>query len=314
IAHGGDGGGSLRTPASCCGLVGLKPSRGRTPVGPDVGEAVFGLAVDSVLTRTVRDAAGALDTIRGAAQGDRFVAPPPKRPYVNEPATDPGRLRIALAVDGWFGRPVDPECAATARAAAEALADLGHVVTETCFRIDLERFVEAMEVPFAALQANTLDDLSAGLGRTPGAENLEALTLAFAESGRRLDYRDLHRSAATFNEVSRTAAAFFDDIDILLTPTLATPPVPLGRFDTTAATTPREWIARACEFLPYGMLFNVTGQPAIALPLGHTGDGLPIGVQAGARFGDEATLLRLAAQLERRLPWRHRTPKVHASR
>jgi amidase len=315
LAHGGDGGGSLRTPASCCGLVGLKPSRGRTPVGPDTGEAVAGLAVDSVLTRSVRDIAAVLDAIHGAGAGDRFIAPPPARPYRTELTETPPPLRVAIAPSGWFGLPVDGECVEAVAQVGRQLRELGHQVEEACFTVELDEFVAAFEVPFAAMLAATIDELAAALRITPGPDNLEALTLTFAEVGRRLTYTDFHRGAGVFNTITRRVVSFFDDYDLLLTPTLAQLAVSLGTFDTTdAGHTARGWITKVCHFLPSGMLVNVTGQPAISLPLCQSSNGLPIGVQVIARYADEATLIAVAAQLEEAMPWSHRVPQVHATR
>ncbi|WP_214416186.1 amidase [Sphaerisporangium fuscum] len=233
LAHGSDGAGSIRIPAACCGLVGLKPSRGRVPCGPDQGEAMLGMACEFALTRTVRDAAHLLDAVQGPGVGDKYTAPPPRGRYADEPGADPGRLRVALTTEAWSGAVVDGEVAAAAVEAGRALERMGHLVTE---------------------------------------------------------------------------------YDLLVTPTLGRLPAPHGtlRYDDPAHTL-TSWLESIFDYGPFTMVFNISGQPAISLPLGTGDGGLPIGVQIVASYGREDLLFRIAAQLERALPWKDRTPRFSVS-
>ncbi|MFN6546389.1 amidase [Mycolicibacterium nivoides] len=313
IAHATDGGGSIRIPASANGLVGLKPSRGRVPVGPDASEPLSGLGAEFGLTRSVRDCAALLDAVSGPAPGDKYIIRDPVRPYREEVGRNPGRLRIALHAESWSGGPVDEEISGAVNAVGTVLEGLGHQVSPGSPVFDWERFVDANLPVWSVSLAEGIDALAAAFGTTPSPANLEATTLACAEYGRRVTATQLGGALAVFNQVSRAAGAFFTGYDLLLTPTLSQPPQPLGELDADdASLTPGEWMHKllgVCSFTP---LFNVTGGPAISLPLGWMRSGLPIGVQLAAPMCDEGTLIAVASQLETAMPWADRVPGVNA--
>lgn len=316
IAHANDGGGSIRIPAACCGLVGLKPTRGRIPVGPDFGEPLHGLGVELVVSRTVRDTAAALDAVEGPGIGDRYVIPRPRRPYLAEIARKPKRLRIAFsaAVDS-HSNAADPACVLTVEAVAERCRELGHRVVEGAPAYDADAFHRGNLIFWASFCTAAIAGTAQMLGRTPAPDNLEASLWANYQYGLTLKALDLELADALMNQTSRAVAPFFERYDVLLTPTTGMPPLPLGVLN---ADDPRldaqGWYDLVFRYMPYTALYNMTGQPAISLPLGRSPDGLPIGVQAVARYGDEATLLALAAQLEEAMPWRGRIPPIHVSR
>jgi len=309
LAHATDGAGSIRIPAAWCGLVGLKTTRGRTPQGPDADERLSGLGVEFALTRTVRDAAALLDAVNGPGLGDKYFAPPPERPYAQEVGTPPGRLRIAMTTQAWSGVSVDQEYVDTVSTICHQLASLGHEVEEASPQLDWEAFVDANLPIWTASIADSALGLAEARGVDLGPEVLEAVTLASVEYGRRVTAVDLLRALRLCNTITRSVSAFFSTYDVLVTPTVATPPPPLGALNQNdPGLDPRGWLNKLFSLIPFTPLFNVTGQPAISLPLGQSREGLPISVQLVARYGDEATLLRLAAQLEQALPWAHRRP------
>ncbi|TAK53240.1 MAG: amidase [Gammaproteobacteria bacterium] len=316
VAHANDGGGSIRIPASCCGLVGLKPTRGRVPVGPDFGDALHGLGIELVVSRTVRDTAAALDAVEGPGCGDRYVIPRPRRPYLAEIARKPKRLRIALssAVDS-HSDPADPACVRVLELAAARCRELGHRVVEAAPVYDADVFHRANLIYWCSFCTAAVAGTAQMLGRQPSPDNLEASLWANYQHGLTLKALDLELADVLMNQVCRTVAPFFERYDVLLTPVLGVPPLKLGVLN---ANDPRldaqGWYDHLFRFMPYTALYNMTGQPAISLPLGQSPDGLPIGVQAVARYGGEATLLALAAQLEEAMPWRGRIPPIHVSR
>ena len=295
IAQGSDGGGSVRIPASCCGLFGLKPSRGRVSNAPFVPG--IGLGTTGPLARSVGDAAAYLDVVAGYEWGDPFPAPPPERPFADEVGADPGRLRIAFTTGSPIGTEVDPACAEAARGAAELLASLGHEVTEAAPNWDGNRLMEDfLPVWQTAPSLYSISDPAelTDLNRWFYARAAETSSPDYAGAIGRLQLR------------ARSVVAHWADHDLLLTPTLAMPPAPIGW--ETEPDDPREQFDRAARFTPFTAVFNVTGQPAVSLPLHWTDDGLPIGVQlVGPPLG-EALLLRIAAQLEAARPWRDRRP------
>jgi amidase len=309
-AHGGDGAGSIRIPASCCGLVGLKPTRGRITRAPS-GDSGASLSVEHVLTRSVRDTAAILDATSGPGPGDPFVIPPPARPFLAEVGTDPGRLRI-----GWTARPpidvpVHPECAATVRSTAELLASLGHVVEEAAPAFDGEVLLEPMGRVWAAGNAASVRSVARLIGREPERDELELTTWELNELGRGLDAVDLLEAFDDLAAASRAIAPFFERYDAWLTPTLAQPPLPLGVLNQSYGGG-LAWWRFDLTFNPWNPVANVAGLPSISLPLALSAAGLPIGSLLTGRFGDEASLLRLAGQLEIARPWADRRPPVFA--
>ncbi len=306
-AHASDGGGSIRIPAACCGVVGLKPTRGRNPLGPDYGDVAGGLLCEHVHTRSVRDSAAILDVTAGPTCGDPYWPAPPERPYRDEVARDPGRLRIALGTAPFTGRPAHPECIAAARGTGLLCEELGHGVEEAAPQVDGTRLLKAFAVRWTGLLCWAIEDWSRRLGRAPEQGQLEPATWRMYKNGQRQSSGDYLLAVQDLQEISRGVAGFFDDYDVWLTPTLAEPLVPLGYFDYTPPTRDRH-LERLGEYTGFTLMANVTGQPAVSLPLHWTQDGLPIGVQLVGRYGDEATLVRLASQLEQARPWSHRRP------
>jgi amidase len=310
VAHANDGAGSIRIPASHCGVVGLKPTRGRVPVGPDTGMALHDLGTSHVICRTVRDSALVLDLIEGGEAGDRFCIPRPARRYVDEIRCEAGRLRIAFHADGGAFAVVDPACTAAMRGAAALCESLGHCVEQAQPQYDEALFHEAnYRFWISSLTAGVL--LRSTGGRPATEANLESSVWASVQAGRRLTAFDLEEADSMMNRVSRAAAAFFSRYDILVTPVTSSPPMKLGTLGgNEAGIGARQWYDRVMALCPFTALFNMTGQPAISLPLSQTAQNVPIGVQLVGRFGEEATLLRLAAQLEKAQPWAARHPKI----
>jgi amidase len=307
-AHASDGGGSIRIPASCCGLFGLKTSRGRTSLGPDIGDVMGGLVVEHAVTISVRDSAAILDATCGPAPGDPYWAPPPARPYVEEVRTPPGRLRIGFSTKNATGTHVSEDSVRAVADAAKLLGELGHEVQEHDIFVPGDLFLNAFSLLWTAGAASALDGLQMLTGKTATKDNVEPASLALAEAGRQhaasaylIAWNMLHRIA---REVARQRA----DLDVWVTPTLAEPPLPLGSFDDPE--NPLAALFRAAEFAPFTPLQNMTGEPAANLPLYWNDAGLPVGVQLVARQADEATLFRLAAQLEEARPWSKRIPAL----
>ncbi len=314
IAHANDGGGSIRIPASCNGLVGLKPSRDRIPSGPDYGDLLCGLACEFALTRSVRDAAALLDAVAGPDPGAPGHPVPPARPYREQIGTPPSRLRIAWTTTPASGAKIDPECEKAVHETVRLLVSLGHTLIEDRPRYDWDAFLENVNVIWGAFGVASIDFASAMTGRKPGPDNLEAVTLASYEDGKRYSAIDLLNAMTHCNLVSRQVGPFFEKVDVLVTPTIARQPAPLGELNQNReGMRAMEWTRQIFSYVPFTPLFNVTGQPAISLPLHWSADGLPVGVQIAGRFGDEATLLRLAAQLEQARPWAAKRPPIHAA-
>jgi amidase/6-aminohexanoate-cyclic-dimer hydrolase len=311
MAHASDGGGSIRIPASCCGLFGLKPTRARNPMGPDVGEGWGGASVSHAITRTVRDSAALLDATSGPDVGDPYWAPPPARPFLEEIGRDPGHLRIAITTRPWNGEPVDPDCALAAVAAARLCERLGHHVEEATPDIDARTLGEATLIIVSANVRAALETRAAALGRELTAGDVERLTWARAVDGHTARAADYVRSIGVVHRTGRVVARFFTRYDVLLSPTMCRPPFPLGVLDLN--TEDVEGYTRAIlGSIGFTSLFNSAGCPAMSVPLGWSRDGLPIGVQFAAPFGDEATLFRLGAQLESAEPWAERRPPAAA--
>jgi len=300
VAHASDGGGSIRVPASCCGLVGLKPSRGRVSPAPWVSGSL-GLGTSGPIARSVRDVAALLDVMTGNEPGDAYVAPAPERPFLEEAEREPGQLRIAVTVEPPTSVPVDPVCAAALRSGAELLAELGHDVVERTppWQSDemIAHFIRVWQVGPAT---SSVDDLSL----------LEPINRMLAEAARATPSPQHAISIARLQQTARRVVAFWGDVDVVATPTLALPPVPVGWTWEGTDGDPHRAFASQTLFTPFTPLVNVTGQPAVSVPLYWSDEGLPIGVQLIGRPFDEATLVRLAAQLEAARPWGHRRPPV----
>ncbi len=314
LAHANDGGGSIRIPASCNGLVGLKPTRDRVPAGPDSADPLCGLAIEFAVTRSVRDAGALLDAVAGADVGAPGLLPAPERSFSLEVGAPPGRLRIAWSAQAPGSIAVHSDCQAAVHESVALLEELGHELVEDAPTYDWDRFLEEVHVIWAAYNASAIDGVAEVMGRSPSPENLEAVTWELYEDGKRYSAMELFRSLDHQNEVSRAVGAFFEGYDVLVTPTLARPPVPHGEIDQNRpGLSARGWTEQVFEWCPFTPLFNSTGQPAISLPLHWAADGLPVGVQFAGRFGAEATLLRLASQLEEARPWSSKRPAIHAA-
>jgi amidase/6-aminohexanoate-cyclic-dimer hydrolase len=309
-AHATDGGGSIRVPASCCGLFGMKPTRARVPSGPKLGEGWSGMSVQHALSRSVRDSAALLDAASGPALGDPYLAPPPPaRGFLAEVGADPGRLRLALQTGAFNGAEVDPDCVAAARDAAELCRSLGHEVEEAELAVDREVLSNATGVIITANLRATLLERGEQLSRSWTGEDVEALTFLMAEGAKGREAADYARAIRAIHAVGREVSAFLGRYDALLTPTMATPPVPLGRLSLSRSDLPG-LLGDLSRTVGFTQLFNASGHPAMSVPLYWNAAGLPIGVQFAGRFGDEATLFRLAAQLESARPWFLRRPKL----
>lgn len=298
VAHGSDGGGSIRIPASCCGVFGIKPSRGRISVGPRLGHAWEGFSTGGPLGRTVADAAALLDVMSGYETGDPYWAAPPERPFADEVGRAPGRLRIAQTDVAPNGAPVDPLVVAALDDAATLLGSLGHEVEEAAPDwVDHDMVAAFIKIVQTAPALFPVPE-----------EDMEPINRALLRAALELSSADYVRAVTTLHAFARKVVAFWDDYDLLLTPTLALPPVPIGwLFEDDD---PWMQLTRSGFFIPFTPPFNITGQPAASLPLHWSNDGLPIGVQLVARPADEATIIRVAAQVEEARPWADRRPPV----
>ena len=311
MAHGNDGGGSIRIPASCCGIFGLKPTRARNPFGPDFGDIFSGLAIDHAVTLSVRDSAALLDATAGPDVGDPYWAPPPARPFVQEVGADPGKLRIAFTVTAPTNVKVHGDCISAVQDAASLCADLGHEVVETAPQVNGELVTQSFMTLWSAGCAWTIDGLRLATRQTPSRDKFEPLTWALYEMGCNQSASSYLFSLTSLQRVARDIARFFLKYDVVLTPTLGEPPVTLGSFDSPPED-PLRGLRRAETFVPFTPICNATGQPAMSVPLYWNAQGLPVGVHFIGRFGDEAALFRLAAQLESARPWASRRPAVSA--
>jgi Asp-tRNA(Asn)/Glu-tRNA(Gln) amidotransferase A subunit family amidase len=310
VANASDGGGSIRIPASCCGLFGLKPTRGRNPMGPDVGEGGSGMSTTHVVSLSVRDSAAMLDATAGPDLGAPYWAEPPARPWLEEVGASPGRLRIAWQTRAFNGAETHPDCLAAAAAAARLCEELGHDVEVAELAVDAEQIGEATLTLIGANVRAAAEDRAAELGRALAPEDLEPITYGMAmraEGASASQYARSVRSVRLLHAAGRRVARFLERYDVLLTPTMATPPLELGRLSLSRTDLDgyRDDIGLTVGFTS---LFNAAGNPAMSVPLAWNGVGLPIGTQFVGRFGDEATLFRLAAQLEEARPWRDRRP------
>lgn len=309
MAHATDGGGSIRIPASCCGVFGLKPTRGRVPFGPTQLEGWNGLSIGHAVSLSVRDSAALLDATSGPETGSPYWAPPPARPFLKEVGADPGKLRVAMIIEPPLGTPLDPECRTAVVAAAKLCESLGHRVEHAKLPLDFP----AVAASFLAVQrvsfARGIEDRGRVLGRAITEKDLEPVTWAYYQLGLGVSAIDYSRAIATCQLTGLAVAKFQQTYDLILSPTLGKRPVPLGVLSLSRSE-PAEVLRENAEFSPFTRLYNVTGQPAVSVPLHWSVDGLPVGVMFAARFGDEATLFRLAAQLENARPWANRRPEI----
>ena len=303
VAHATDGGGSIRIPASCCGLVGLKPSRGRTP-----GHGWGGMSTGLVVSRTVRDTAAVLDAVHGPSRGDHFHAPYQATTFVEDMKDDPAPLRIAIDLNAFTGESVDPECRLAVERAAATLETLGHHVEEARIPLDHAEWGPAVGAIVAANVAATVGQRARELSIDPGTDHLERNTLAVLAFGQSLTAEQYVAAVGRIVRLSSEVGAFLDDHDLILSPTLVSPPVPVGWLDPNGD--PGVYAERFRRYWGFTNLYNATGQPAISLPLHQTADGLPVGVQLAARYGDEVTLLRIARKIELATPWPRLAPPL----
>jgi Asp-tRNA(Asn)/Glu-tRNA(Gln) amidotransferase A subunit family amidase len=305
-AHASDGFGSIRVPASCCGLVGMKPTRGRNSFAPALGERIGGTVAEHTVSLTVRDHAAILDATGAPADGDPYFAPPPARPFLEEVTADPGKLRIAVTYGGATGAATDADHARVLDQTVAVLEGLGHGVEEADPPISHDESQDIFRTLMAANAAEIIRSHPTK-GRLPEDGEVERVVAATAEKGMAVYGHDVFMAQARMHAQGRRMAAFHRGYDVLLTPGLGHLPPKLGWIDMMLGDADEYW-DRVAAFSPFTVWFNQTGQPAISLPVGQTADGFPVSVQAVARFADEATLFRLSAQLEAAMPWRERRP------
>ena len=308
MAHASDGFGSIRAPASCCGIVGLKPTRSRNTMSPYAGEGLAGLSTEHAVTLSVRDCAALLDATAGPGPGDPYAAPAPARPFLAEVGADPGPLRIAFTSVTPNGAPVEAGCLRALQEVVQLCADLGHRVEAADPKVDGAAVVPTF---LTLASANTVVNLASHptRGRPARRGEVETVTFATGELGEKVTGAEYVRATQTAHRLGRQMAAFHQAHDVLLTPALATLPPRLGWIDMMMEDVHEYW-RRVFHFSPFTVWFNITGQPAMVLPLSRTADGFPLSVQLVARYGDEATIFRLAAQLEKARPWFDRRPPV----
>ena len=310
MGHANDWGGSIRIPAACCGLFGLKPTRARLSLGPRFGDLLSGLVQEHVVTRSVRDSARLLDATAGMMAGDPYDAPAAERPYSEEVGLPAGRLRIGVWTRPPTGSRVHPDCTEAVSAAVALCEELGHELEEVTMPLqEPELMMGAFATLYAAGVATLVADWAAFTGRVADKESFEPLTWSLAELGRLRTAADYLEALLRLQREARHVATLFDTWDLVLGPTLAEPPAPLGTFAATADN-PYAGFMRAGMYTPFTPLANITGQPSMSVPLFRNEAGLPIGVMFTGRFGAEGTLLRFAAELEEARPWADKAPSV----
>jgi Asp-tRNA(Asn)/Glu-tRNA(Gln) amidotransferase A subunit family amidase len=309
LAHAGDGGGSIRVPAACCGLLGLKPTRARVPLGPAIGEGWSGLVTQLGVTMTVRDCATLLDAIAGYELGDPYVAPATRETFLSAIAKQPSKLRIAVSTDLGTGISIHPSCIAAIMEAAKLFESLGHYVEEARPHYEAEVMTKALHTIISANSAMIFGLHAEALSRDIQREEIEPNTWLVLEESKRYSAKDYARAIFDMHAQSRFIASFFQDYDILLTPTTAQPPLALGSIKENYAHV-TQFYAALSAFAPFTSLWNQTGQPAISIPLHWTADRLPIGIQLISAFGNEALLLQLAHVVEKLKPWRKNLPPL----
>lgn len=311
MAHANDGGGSIRIPASCCGLFGLKPTRGRNPLGPDYGDAGGGVAVEHAVTRTVRDSARLLDATAGPDLGDPYFAPAQTRSYAKEVNTDPGKLRIAFSTASLNGASTNTDCIKATLDAAKLCESLGHEVVEADIPVDQQLVRGSFSYIWAAFCGWAIEYWERVLEREVTEADLEPGTWAYYQKSKAITASRYLLAVTDAQLLSRQVASFFQNYDLLLTPTLNEPPCDLGIMDPRPDD-PLAGMRRSADFAGFTAIANITGQPAMSVPLHWNAEGLPIGLQFIGRYGDESTLFRLAGQLEQERRWADRIPQVNA--
>ena len=305
IAHANDGGGSIRVPASCNGLVGLKPTRDRTPIGPGASDPLFAHAIEFVVSRSVRDSAALLDCVAGPDLGAAHIIAPPPVSFAAAAATPPGALKIAVLQGSMLGTPIHDENAAAVTNTAARLQSLGHTLVECDYRLDFEEFSQNINVIWCAFAAQFVEQMTTVTGCEADNDHFEAVTLTCAEFGFNTNAVQILDALNYVNRITRESAAAFLDFDCLMSCTLATPPPPHGSLDQNDADiSAMDWTRKTFRYATNTPLFNSTGQPAITLPLHWTADDLPVGVQFAGKMGDEGMLLSLATQLEEDFNWK----------
>ncbi len=331
-AGGGDGGGSIRIPASCCGIFGLKPTRGRTPAGPVIGELWQGAAIEHCITRSVRDSAAMLDAISGPDIGAPYWAPASERPFLEEVSRHPGKLRIAVTSTPFLGHDVHPDCVTALADATRLLESLGHEVVEAAPTVDKDEFNRAFLTVVCGEVRSDILEAKKRLGRAAGSSDVEFTTWGLNLLGASISAGEFVKAERYLRSASRGVGAFFEKYDVLMTPTLSVPPFKTGSLqpkpherallkvlgklragNVLKLLGALEQSAKTIfDAIPYTPLFNVTGQPAMSVPLHWNSENLPIGIHFVGRYGDEATLFRLAGQLEEARPWATRRPPITA--
>ena len=309
LAHANDGGGSIRIPASCCGLVGLKPTRGRNPLGPLRGEGLSGFAAEHVVSRSVRDTAAALDATAGPEIGDPYAAPPQPGSYLAALNKRHGKLRIAYTTTRFDGEACDQQCKAAAEAAAILCERLGHYVEEGAPRATGDDLADAGTI-VAANHAMIVDLFAKLTGKTPTGEEFEAYTWNLYRHGKTLSAAQYALCKVNLQRLSRQIAVWQQPYDAWITPAFAVPPPKIGTVSYDMIDLTKGW-APVIHYLVFTILQNITGQPAISLPIAWSQSGLPIGVQFVGRFGEEHLLLQLAAQIEEAAPWNKKRPPIY---
>ena len=311
VAHAGDGGGSIRIPAACCGVIGLKPSRGRVTCGPDTDERLFGLVQEFVVSRSVRDTAVMLDAVSKPAAGDPFVITQTRQPYLKEVGAPAGRLQIAFAAESWTGVEVNPEIAGSVKNIARMCEDMGHYVEAARPQFDLGPYFSALGVLWNCSLSYACDRLAQKMGRPVDPHHLEPVTLEVYNNSRKISAADVIGAGMALNVTRRMVGEFFEKYDLLLTPTTAQLPVSIGTIDQNQKIPLEQWYSGTSQFNAFTNLFNATGLPAISLPLCQSSAGLPVGMQFVAGFGKEDLLIRVASAFEEALPWADHKPPVH---
>lgn len=311
MANASDGGGSIRIPAAACGVFGMKPTRARNPSGPDRGEGWNGCSISHAVSLTVRDNAALLDATEGAAPGDLYAAPHKPRPFLDEVTAEPGRLKIAFSTHTPVGTPLDPDCVRAVEKTAKLLESLGHDVVEAWPDYDPAAIGQALVTFIAGHTTTGLELRAEALGRELGEDDVEAQTWAFAQMSKLISSTDYARAQIAQQVESRKIGAFFEDYDAFIQPTLGMVPAKIGWLDMNTGDM-TDYIARIGQYSPFTSVYNITGNPSMSVPLHWSDTGLPVGTMITGGFGDEATLFRLAGQLERAEPWIDKTPPLTA--